>query len=453
MTRRRAAIAVALCIALAACTGNAPTPRPSPTASAQPTAAAGEIRVAYPWEPPTLNPFLSENPATRELVAPMLPPLFRSLPGGKSEPHLVKSIESETSSAVTLVLRDDATWSDGKPITSSDVAFTHRTILDRRWPITSRASYEAVTVEAPTPARLVLRFTRPVPAWRSLFSDGLGVLPEHALRDADFGKALGQSWPVSGGPYVLTHYTRGLELVYEASPHAWGTAPSVRQIRVQFVPDATTAVQMFRKGKVDILGPYSSGDFARRAAELPDATLTTDTGASRVDVRFASSGIMADARVRDAFAAATDRPALIDGLVRAEGTRLDHPVGFDPNRAGALLREAGYTASRRPSITFTSVGSDDLAARLSRGLYYQLKEAGFEVNLVEMEYEQLWRDWLPSGRMQAALVRATGAPASPHIPLYRASVSAVASARVSGVKASATADGFLAFAAEWKLGR
>ncbi|MGH2830304.1 MAG: hypothetical protein ACRDJM_07450, partial [Actinomycetota bacterium] len=65
VTRRRTALAVLALCALTACPSPAPEPQrtsaskpPSPTAP--PT---GEIRVGYPSEPPTLNPYLTGSPA------------------------------------------------------------------------------------------------------------------------------------------------------------------------------------------------------------------------------------------------------------------------------------------------------------------------------------------------------------------------------------------------------
>ncbi len=507
---------------LTACPSDAPAPRPGPSSSvpgASATPRDAEIRVAYPWEPSTLNPFVrgGDAPAVRELTRPLLPALFRSLPGGEPEPWLVERILSESGTEVRLKLRSDARWSDGRPIVAGDVAFTWRTIMDQRLPIASRAGYDALSdVAAPDATTVVFRFKQPFAGWRDLFSAGLGVLPQHALQGRDFAAALRSEWPVSGGPFVLARYTRGLEMLLEASPHAWPAPPLVRRIRIQFVPDPVTALQLYRAGRVDVLGPYSSPDLSRRLAREPRTSVTSDLGATWVGLLLRSdTGVLADARVRKALALAAGVPGIVEGLVRSEGEPMGAPFAqptgdtttppaADPAAAAALLDQAGFTARRGEvrrkgsselSLTMASVSGDDLVARVVRALYQRLRSAGFDISLVGLEYEQLWRDWLPSSRLHTAVVRFADPPAGalwaryagnqaypagtnyariadatldgalgsapdaarrlseivPVVPLYRVRVAVAVRTTVTGVRAAASADGFLVSAAEWRL--
>lgn len=516
-------------LALASCPSS-PTPRPSATPTPS-VVRGGEIRVAYPWEPPTLNPFLrgGDAPATRELVRPMLPALYRLGPGGTRVPWL---LEREPSGAdvgdvpfsVRLRLRPDARWSDGRPITASDVRFTWRTIMDRRWPVASRDGYDRITdvvVESERVARVV--FAGPFLRWRDLFSAGLGVLPEHALGGKNFSKELSGAWPVSGGPFSLASYTPGLELVYARNPSAWGGAPLVDRVRVLFVPDPTTAIQLFRRGDVDVLGPYSAPDFARRVSEDPDARVTRDAGATWVGLALNTSHpALSDARVRLALVRAIDRAAIVEGLVRDEGVA--HEDGFvapaqpgafaaldaDTGAATALLEEAGFRAGRdgirrragtELGFTIASIASDELADRVLRAVHGQTRALGFDPNLVGVDADEFWSEWMQGSRFEAALAwmadppggaararyasgfvppaginysrlrskaldRALGeadglgdaglalvaellAEAVPVIPLYRVRVTAAARRDIHGVEANASADGFLASAHAW----
>lgn len=536
--RRIASLARVVLLALlaTACPGDGPGPTPtgiaSPSVSDLP-APGGEIRVAYPYEPPTLNPFLrtGDAPAVRELVRPLLPPLYLLADGdAKPQPWLADEVLEDSPGRVRLRLRDDAVWSDGRPITAADVLFTWRTIMDRRWPVASRVPYDAlrdVVAESSTVVRF--EFARPVGEWRDLFSAGLGVLPRHALEGKDFAKALKDSWPVSGGPYVLVRYTRGLEMVFEATPHPWRVRAKIQRIRVQFVPDSTTALQLAAAGKVDVVGPYSAGDFSRRLGETAGFNAAVDAGRVWSGLVIdTGAGVLADARVRRALALSVDRDAILTGLVRGEGEPLHRPfldppaaaatVGAaDPAAAARLLDEAGFTARRAGvrrkgatelSVSIVFVESDDLAYRITRAVYGHLRAAGFAVDLVSVEYEALWRDFLPAARLEVALVTFADPPggilraryrsgqsppagvnyariadpgldaavdaadpgadatadaaeagrvvealaaAMPVVPLYRAKVAAGASRRVSGVRPNASADGFLAQAHEWRL--
>lgn len=523
---RRRAVTVAFCAALAlftaACPSSERAPRPGATLTGtpQPTRAPhGEIRVAWPSEPATLNPFLrgGESIATRSLIRPLMPALFVTGPGNATQPSLIDRIVSETPREVRFTLRSDAVWSDGRPITAADLRFTWKMIMDPRTPIVSRDGYDAIAGIASDQANAVrITFTRDMPRWRDLFSAGLGVLPEHALAGKDFTTQLRDTWPVSGGPFVLERYTRGLEIVLAATPKPWGARAAAERIRISFVPDSTTALQLFQRGSVDVVGPYASPDFARRLAAA-GATVTTDLGAAWTGlVLNTKAGVLADARVRNAIAKAVDVADLVAGLVRDEGTRAPHPFVFPPlidhaaaaadrAAAGRLLDQAGFTGRRAGTrtkgsteleISIATVGYDDLTQRVVRGVYGHLRAVGFAVNLVALEDEQLWRDWLPSARMQAAVVTVADPPggalraryhstqampaginiariADPAldealdagdpgrsavrlaelavvVPLWRANIPAGARKGIDGVKATGSADGFFADAASWR---
>jgi len=345
----RAISFLALCLTLAACPGGG-SGKPGRGNGPKPV-AGGELVVAYPYEPTTLNPFVSggDAPPTLDLVRPLMPALYRLGPKGARTPWLLAGEPAAsdiggTPFSVRLHLRDDAVWSDGQPITASDLRFTWQAVMGSPG-IAIRDGYDRlsdVAVESPKVARLV--FKAPFARWRDLFSAGLGVLPSHALLRTDISKALTRSWPVSGGPYVLRAWTPGLEMVFERNPNAWGSKPLLDRIRVQFVADPVTAAQLYREGQVDIVAPYAAGDWKRRVTVARSGSqVTSDRGATWVGLFLnVRSGALADVRVRRALALAMDRPAIVEGLVRDEGEFLDAPSGGDPARTTPSFSRYGY---------------------------------------------------------------------------------------------------------------
>ncbi len=494
----------------------------------------GELVVAYPHEPATLNPFVTggDASATRDLVRPLMPALYRLGPSGAREPWLLASEPAGeniggTPWSVRLTLRDDAVWSDGVPITADDLRFTWQAVMKSPG-IASRDGYDRLTdvvVEGPKKARLVFR--EPFARWRDLFSAGLGVLPAHALGATDMSSALASAWPVSGGPFVLASRTAGLEIVLERNPWAWGEdVPMLDRIRIEFVPDVVTALQLYARGEVDVLGPYPAVELARRAAAaLPGSAVTNDRGATWVGLFLnVKTRELSDVRVRRALALLLDREIIVEGLVREQGGPLDSPsagdvartdgsfarYAFDPTEAERLLDAAGWKrsssggtrrkGSRELSVTLAATESDELSQRVVRALNAQASSVGVDLNLVSIDFDQLNRDWLPGSRFEAALltlrdppgggVRARfglggssnvsrlsdkalvaaldaadptlddGAPAVdvpslrvaslvPVIPLFVLEVVLASRPGVHGVRASASADGFLWNAASW----
>jgi peptide/nickel transport system substrate-binding protein len=432
----KVAAAIVLSLALTACPSG--SPKKGPDGGAVKPVTGGEVVVAYPYEPTSLNPFVAggDAPPTRDLVRPLMPALYKLGPKGARVPWLLASEPARadvggTPFSVRLKLREDAVWSDGQPITASDLRFTWQAVM-RSPAIASRDGYDRLTdivVESAKIARLV--FKEPFARWRDLFSAGLGVLPSHTLMKTDISNALGRAWPVSGGPYVLRAWTPGLEMIFERNPNAWGSKPLLDRIRVQFVSDPVTALQLFRARRVDVIAPNAGVDFKRRAgAALPGAKVSTDRGATWVglflDVR---SGPLADLRVRRALAQAMDRPAIVEGLVRDEGAFLDTPSAGDPTRTTAsfsryayapneaerVLDSAGWKsagksssprrkAGRALSFTVASVGNDELMARVLRAMNSQASAVGFDMNLVGLDSDVLWGSWLSGSRFDAAIL-------------------------------------------------
>ncbi len=429
----RTAAAVALALVLAGCPGGDDGDRPE-VPGRRPD-RGGELIVAYPWEPATLNPFVAggDAPPTRDLVRPLWPALYRLGPQGARSLWLLAREPAGadiggTPWSVRLRLREDAVWSNGTPITANDLRFTWQAVMTSPG-IASRDGYDRladVLAESPKVARLVFR--APFARWRDLFGAGLGVLPQHALGRTDISKALARSWPISGGPFMLKAWTPGLEMVFERNPRAWGTAPNLDRIRVQFVPDPVTALQLYAAGKVDVLGPYVAADLARRARVARSGTTTSDRGATWAGLFLnVRTPALSDARVRRALAMGMNRRAIAEGLVREQGLFTDSPSAADASRTSAsfaryryepadaekLLDDAGWRgtgsgtrrkAGRELSVTVASVGHDELVQRVLRACNGQAAAIGIDLNLIAMDANELWGTWIHGSRFQAALL-------------------------------------------------
>lgn len=453
----------------AACTNTPsepdPTAAPSPTSSVPPE-PSGTVTVAIPSEPATLDPFAPGGgaPATRDLTRLMMPALWREDGSGARAPWLLAA-EPEIVEATTIriTLRDDAVWSDGKPIVIADLEHTRAHAVAN-----AVDGYDAiVSIEQETPKRALIVFTRRAPTPLTLFSAGLGVLPAHVPVEQ-----LARTWPVSGGPFLLSAWRPGLDITLEPNMSAPDGPPTLERLRFVFVPDATGALELLRRGEVDVLGPYLAPDWSRRVGETEGVTVSRALGQTWAAlVLDRRRGPFSDQRVRRALAHSIDRGRIARGLVGDEGALLDaappggiggYDIYGDLDQARTLLTRAGWTGSPRrrngatldPTVAFVG---EDLTWIVVRAIQFQARQAGFDLQAVPLDTEQLWGDWLFGDEQRAALlvlrdppggVRArlgigrTGAAARAEaIPLFAVAVILAASERVGGVCASASADG------------
>jgi peptide/nickel transport system substrate-binding protein len=488
-TLARAGVAtLALAVALTACPAEGPDPTPTADGTLPRPSPEGTVTVAYPSEPATLDPFHpdGDNPPTRDLARLLMPGFYRVDPDGERVLWLLAeepTVTTEPRFEVRVTLRDDAVWSDGEPITVRDVRATWRLATDTDRPAWARAGYDQIRRIVPQGDRIArIVFRRAYPAWRDLFSAGLGLVPAH-------GAPSGRRWRVSGGPFVLQRWRAGLDMVFRPNPRAWDAAPSVSRLRVVFVPDASGALELFRLGRVDVLGPYHAPDWQRRVGDVAE-TVSSDLGDTWAGVLFnVGASPVSSVEVRRAFVQAIDRERLARGLVQSEGELLlsvgpRGPTIGTPRDAvvGARRRlgREGWTGEpirtrSGAELRFTlAAAPEDLTFVVAEALKFQAARAGFIFETVPLDAERLWGSWLdgeefeaayliwrdpPEGALRARAGRAGPGEWSagrverlvPIVPLYRVAVTLGSSARVGGVRSSATADGPLWNAHEWIL--
>ena len=178
-----------------------------------------------------------------------------------------------------VVLRDDLTWSDGKPITAHDVVFSFKLIMDPRVPVPAvRTGTDQIRwIEAYDDHTLV--FFHKQSAATNIWNVNFPVIPKHIYEhyaddptlqnDPRFVKY--ENDPVVGGPYALKERRRDEEIVLERR-ESWfmhqgkqvRPKPYFKTIRFRILPDSNTALLCAEKWK-------SGRDAAGSAVRLADA--------------------------------------------------------------------------------------------------------------------------------------------------------------------------------------
>jgi peptide/nickel transport system substrate-binding protein len=281
------------------------------------------VRFDLAADPRNLDPlFLTPDAASVELqVARLVFEPFIDLDArGRARPALLQEIPtldnggiSADGRTIRFQLRRGVRWSDGAPVTSADVLFTLRAILDPRNPVRSHEGYELIDrAWADGPHTVVFHLKRSwAPAVITYFSYGTApqfVLPSHILRtQAPLDRAAYNAAPLVGdGPYSFVSWRRGEGLRYVANPRYWRGAPPVAELLVRMVPDPSTNLLLLQSGALDwnLLAP------AQLAVVHADPQLAFVTVPTAVVAGLAFNTARApldDARVRRALAMSIDR--------------------------------------------------------------------------------------------------------------------------------------------------
>lgn len=172
---------------------------------------------------------------------------------------------------------------------------------------------------------------------------------------------------VTNGPYTLESWRFRYAITMKRNPHYWNFDKlQIHRIVWLEVESAFTAMSLYRSGELDLFGSNVSipGPYLARVERKRDFSRFPTLGVYWYELNVRQPPLD-DARVRRALGLAIDRKLLTDSLVKgaipashyvpdytgfgyaaaaqaeraAEGAPLS---GFDPERARALLREAGY---------------------------------------------------------------------------------------------------------------
>jgi peptide/nickel transport system substrate-binding protein len=359
----------------------------SPDASTVPDAARPYVEGAV-GEAISVSPLTAVTEVDRDLVALVFAGLVRNGPDGTLVPDLAERWSVDADGKVwTVVLRDDARWHDGEPVTADDVVYTIETLQDPDYTGPAAGSWGEVTVAALDERTVTFTLDTPLGGFPQALTQP--IAPGHILADVPVTllpeHPFGQQ-PVGAGPFELVELTsEGATLIPAlqlavgeeegADPSARATdslttaPPTVRPERplpylsgidLRFYPDPDRLVADYRAGKLDAASGLSPAQAAAlgstdgsRLLRYPGATLTTVLLNLRpTHPEFASPA------VRTALLGAIDRAGLIDSAysmlaATASGpippsspmfdAAADPPVPYDVKAATKALKAADWT--------------------------------------------------------------------------------------------------------------
>jgi peptide/nickel transport system substrate-binding protein len=271
-------------------------------------------------------------------------------------------------------LRPGLAFSDGEPLTAEDVAFTFRFIMDERIAAPrERAYYEKLeSVEALGLQEVEFRFKEPYFNSLSL-AGGMAVLPEHFYgRYLDDPETFNQSKGLllGSGPYRLKDpvaWTPDQGLVeLERNPRYWGPVqPPFDRVLWKVIVNDTARLTTFRNGDIDVYGarPIEYRDLLEDKALVGRTRhfeyMSPTAGYSYIGWNQERNGEptrFADPRVRRAMTYLTDRGRIVEEIMLGYAEVAVSPFSprspqhdpsidprpYDPEKARALLAEAGY---------------------------------------------------------------------------------------------------------------
>ena len=345
-------------------------------------------------------------------------------------PHLATSWEeAEDGMSWTFELKEGVTFHDG-------TAFDAQTVADwiPDYEGTENAYLTAAIESVEVLGPLTVRFNMNRPEPNLLYNLGSGFMgiPSQAAVEA-MGAEYGVAGAVGTGPFELERFDIGLETVLTRNDaYAWASPLSQNQGPARFetltfreIPDQSTAFLELKTGGVDILLGVPT-DFLQVLAAEPNVTVIQmpGTGISYMPINVTAPPFD-DVRVREATGLAIDQEAIVASIYNGVGSPAHNflisslpeaevddllNVRHDPERAAALLEEAGWTMGDggvrekdgEPLAVdlFTQNGSEFTV--LTQVVQAQLAEIGMQAEITVFDSSTI-RDEYKNNRHQLAV--------------------------------------------------
>jgi peptide/nickel transport system substrate-binding protein len=346
--------------------------------------------------------------------------LVKPMPGGIMTPSLAESWSaSKDGLSYEFVIRKNARFHTGDPVTAEDVKFTFERYKGSSAKLL-KDKVKDIQILAPNRVRFVLK--EPWPDFMAFYgtsATGAGwIVPKKYIEKV--GEEAYKKAPVGAGPFKFVSFTPGIELTLEAFGDYWRKAPQVKRLIMRSIPDETTRAAAVKTGEIDA-GYLFVGAVAEDLKRSPGVRVVAPLlyGIYWLDFldQWDPKSPWHDRRVRQAASLAIDRNAINQaemlGLGKTAGAfvppefdfalRVDPPA-YDPRRAKQLMVEAGYP-NGFDAGDFTPLPPYTTVAEAVGG---NLQAIGIRTSVRTMERATFLTAWREK-KLRGLLIGATGA--------------------------------------------
>lgn len=350
------------------------------------TAASGEkiINVGVTNTIGSINPLLlNGGEINKYATGLMFLPLMELDADLNFEGMLADSITTEDNKNFIVHIDDAATWSDGTPVTADDVVYTALRLAspvigntammyyvfegvgDDGFVEEGAESIDGIQKVDDKTVQFTTKEEMPITTFENSYARYLLTLPKHVIEqysEEEFSTADWFNHPdVVSGPFIVTDFDVDHYISYEANKDYWKGAPKIDKLNIKIV-DGSQLYAGLQSGEIDITQQTMS--------DIPQEDYESVEALDNVDVVYGSpvtnqsvfiqTKNVPDVKVRQAMLYAIDRQQILEELLNGHGEIVDGflssaspfyddsltPVSYDPEKAKALLEEAGWDGSQ-----------------------------------------------------------------------------------------------------------
>ena len=443
-------IVLSLALALTLLTGCGSQGGDAPADPTAAPAAEKSVNIAVTSTLTSLNPLLID---ATEIVKYALSLEFLPLVELNADlefvPQLAESITTEDNLTFTIKLRDDAVWSDGKPITAKDVLFTFLLITspeagqavlnqylilgtdDGGMMPSGATEIEGVQIVDDKTVNVTTKWETALYTFENNFGRYLFVLPEHVLGDVARDQLLTYEWfdkpDVISGPYFVSELDLEHYVHYVANESYFLGAPKIKYLNLNVVSPAQFLAGL-QSGEIDLIqqtmGSIPLEDYdAIRALENVEAVMGTPVTNESIFINVEN---VPDVRIRQALLYGFDRGTVLESFIHGNGEIVDAflcsgspfysaelgVTAYDPEKAKALIEEAAADGAST-TLTWYANSSETAFFNAAQLVQENFLALGLTIDLQQRDLSSLMAI-ADEGTFDIMSVEYTYAPVDPY---------------------------------------
>lgn len=340
------------------------------------------------------------------------------------QPMLADSITTEDNVNFIVHIDENATWSDGTPVTAQDLEYTilrlaspkvaNATLLlyafegvgDDGFVEEGATSIAGIQVLDDKTVQFTTKYPIALTTFQNTYACYLHTMPKHVIEQYSEDELTTLDWfkhpDVVSGPYKLTGYDVNHYISYEANTAYWKGAPKIEKLNFKIM-DASQIYAGLKSGEIDVthhtMTAIPQEDYESIEA-LENVEVVYGSPITNQSV-FIQTANLPDVKVRQALLYAIDRQQILEQLMKGHGEIVDGflssaspfyddsmtPISYDPDKAKELLAEAGWDGSQ--TLRFFVNSGDGAFVNAAQVMVAQWANVGIKVEVQTVDLNTL----------------------------------------------------------------
>ncbi len=355
----------------------------------------GRLVVGMNGDTKTLDPHVSQLSVWQTARRQIFEQLFRNTADGTKLPYLATGSTWSDPQTLVVDLREGVTFHNGEAFTADDVKYTFDRLATPDLPSEYPPRLVKLdSLEVASPTQVVFHLKSPDATFIDLLAD-IDIISKSVPADQL------ATTPVGTGPFSYVEWLPGESLRFAKYPGYYEAGlPYLDELVYRPMPDSEARIANLLSGDIDVNFDVAIKDIARLATSEGISVKKVNGGLLGIFYLNLNKAPFDNKTVRQAVLYGFDRAKysrdFLAGLARVTNTpidpgnfaynaEVDTMYAYDPEKAKALLAEAGYGADKPLEIEILyPVGLEDYQT-ISEFFQAQMADIGAKVKVTGME--------------------------------------------------------------------